>query len=649
MSSSIGNETSGGSRSFLETIHNRPLLGDGAMGTQLYAKGVFINKCFEQINLENPALIEAVHKEYLDAGAEIIETNTFGANISRLKAFGLDQKVEEINRSAVEAAHRAVQEFRKTNQRPVWIAASIGPLAENTLPFGRLTKEETQELYRSQVTTLESTGVDLYILETFTHLPQLEAVAELVRSVSQKPIVALLTLRDEGQSSLGETKEKMIESFNRMPADVVGFNCSSGPSIVLELVTQLKSHTQKPWAVFPNAGSPKNVYGRTLYLATPEYFANFAKKFLALGVKIIGGCCGTDASHIRRTQQAILAAPQVKDSTSSIQASLQKIKELRPLSPQRSRLSQQLASKEFVVSVELDPPRGLDTSKVMTAARICAEAGVAFINIADGPRASARMNPTSLGLQFMRELDLEVIIHFCCRDRNLLGLQSDLLGAHHLGIRNILCVTGDPPKLGDYPEATSVFDVDAIGLSSMIRGLNQGQDLAGHRLDTCTDFVQGVGCNPASMNFELEMSRLAEKISAGAEYVMTQPVYEWKTFEKFLTAYQKLPTQIPILIGICPLASLRNAQFLHTEVPGMQIPDSILKRMSARTSPEDQKKEGIDIAREALEHFMKDVQGTYLMPPFNRAETAIAVVEDLVPLKKNTEVDHEHQRLRSKN
>ncbi len=620
--------------SFLQNLENRVLLGDGAMGTQLYSKGVYINRCFEQVNIENPALIKSVHVDYLKAGADILETNTFGANASRLKAFALEDQVQKINEAAVKIAKAAVEEFSKENSRKIFIAGSIGPLAENTLPFGRLTREESIEAFKLQIEALDQAGVDLFILETFTHLPQLEAAVDACRKFSRKPVVALVTLRDEGQTSLGESVQQMVESFNRMPADLVGFNCSSGPSIILDVLGKIKNQVNRRWAVFPNAGLPKNVYGRTMYMATPEYFANFAKKFLALGVKLVGGCCGTEPQHIRRAHDAILAGPRAEPSISQIDRVLEQVVRDQKRDPNRSRLSERLANKEFAVSVEIDPPRGTDFSKALNEAKKCYDAGVDCINIADGPRASARMNPLSLAVIFQQQIGIETIVHVCCRDRNLLGLQNDLLGAAALKIKNVLCITGDPPKLGDYPEATSVFDVDAIGLTKIVRSLCAGFDLAGHSIGSGLPFFQGVGCNPGALNLDLEIQRLEQKIEAGAEYVMTQPVYEAKTFENFLNRYRKFKTQVPILIGICPLASLRNAQFLHQEVPGMQIPESILKRMASFESQDDQRKTGIEIAREALSLFKKDVQGTYIMPPFNRSETALAVVEDFIEKRK---------------
>jgi homocysteine S-methyltransferase len=381
----------------------------------------------------------------------------------------------------------------------------------------------------------------------------------------------------------------------------------------------------------PNAGMPKQVGGRYIYLSTPEYFGSFSKKFATLGVNLIGGCCGTTPTHMRRTRDSIQATGHSGKNIQNIQEVLKEAPkvELTPIE-KKSRMSAKLFANKFVVSIELDPPKGTAFQKTLEAARACHEAGVDCINIADGPRASARMNPMSLAVILERELKIETIIHYCCRDRNLLGMQSDLLGANALGLRNVLIITGDPPKLGEYPEAASVFDVDAIGLTKIVRRLNLGMDIAGNPIGKPTSFYQGVGCNPGTLNFEEEMRRLQLKIDAGAEYILTQPVYDHKTFERFLTAFRKFQKQPPILIGICPLASLKNAEFLHNEVPGMQIPDEIMKRIAKLETPEGQREEGISIAREALTAFRSEVQGTYIMPPFNRADIALSVVSDFI-------------------
>lgn len=615
---------------FLEAIKTRVVLGDGAMGTMLYSKGVYINRCYDYLNIEAPSLVEGIHTEYLQAGCEVLETNTFGANRFRLKAHGLDHQVAEINKAGLSIARSAIQSFSSKSLKTAWIAGSMGPLGVNSDPFGPTSFEEAKDVFTEQADALKE-GADLYMLETFTHLTQLKAAVEGVRSVSSKPIVALMTLNDDGHSILGESPETMVQFMNELPVEAIGFNCSSGPSIVLDVLETIRPLTQKPIAVFPNAGVPKQVGGRYIYMATPEYFGSFAKKFVSVGVHFIGGCCGTTPTHMRRVRDAVQASASGRTSTFQVYETQKPAPQVTPTPlEKKSKLALKLSQKKFAISVEIDPPKGTAFKKAVEAARQCFEAGIDCINIADGPRASARMNPASMAVILERDIGIETMIHYCCRDRNLLGMQSDLLGANALGLRNLLIITGDPPKLGDYPEAASVFDVDAIGLTKIVYRLNRGMDLAGNPIGEPTSFYQGVGCNPGSLNFEEEMLRLEKKIAAGAEYVLTQPVYDHKTFEKFLKAFQKLSSKIPILIGICPLASLKNAEFLHNEVPGMQIPEEILKRMATPPTPELQRAEGIKIAREALEIFRKDVQGTYIMPPFNRADIALAVAEGFI-------------------
>lgn len=616
---------------FLTALSQRIVLADGAMGTMIYSRGIYINKCYDALNLETPSLIQGIHEEYLQAGCEILETNTFGGNRYRLKAHGLDHQVKEINSAGVKLARAAVQKMSDRGMKQSWVAGSMGPLGVNTQPFGPLSDSQVMSIYEEQADALETAGVDLYSLETFTHLSQLEAAIEGVRRITSKPIIAMMTVNDEGTSLLGESPEVMAEAFNRMKAEVVGLNCSNGPSIVLEALEIIRPRTSKFLAVFPNAGIPKQVGGRFIYLSTPEYFGSFAKKFVTLGVNLIGGCCGTTPTHMMRARDAIAASGKSgkqQIQISSVQISTPHIETVPPA--KKSKLSAKLAAGKFAVSVEIDPPKGTTITKAIDAARTCFQAGVDCINIADGPRASARMNPTSMAVILERDIGIETIIHYCCRDRNLLGIQSDLLGAHALGLRNVLIITGDPPKLGDYPEAASVFDVDSIGLTKIVRKLNQGLDVANNPIGKPTGFFQGVGCNPGSLNFEEEMRRLEQKIEAGAEYILTQPVYDLSTFERFLESYGRFKVRPPILIGICPLLSLKNAEFLHNEVPGMQIPEEIMKRMAKPATPDGQREEGILIAREALKAFRKDVQGTYIMPPFNRADIAISVVGDFI-------------------
>jgi len=601
------------------------------MGTMLYSKGIYLNRCYDSLNLESAPLIEGIHTEYLQAGCELLETNTFGANRQRLKSHGLEKQVADVNRAGVEIARSAIDKFSQKSLKTAWIGGSMGPLGINSEPFGAIRHEEAISIFEEQAEALEEANVDVFMVETFTHLRQLEAAVVAVRRVNQtKPIVALMTVNDEGTSLMHESPETMLAEMNSLPVDVIGLNCSTGPSIILDVVEIFRTRTSKMLAAFPNAGVPRQVGGRYIYLSTPEYFGSFTKKFATLGVNLIGGCCGTTPTHMRRARDAILASGHSAKSSAKIEITAPSSRpvEVVPIES-RSRLAAKLSRGEFAVSVEIDPPKGTAFSKAMDAAKICKEAGIDCINIADGPRASARMNPMSMAVILERDLGIETIIHYCCRDRNLLGMQSDLLGAFALGLRNVLIITGDPPKLGDYPEAASVFDVDSIGLTRIVHRLNRGMDIAGNTIGKPTSFFQGVGCNPGSLNFSEEMDRLQKKIEAGAEYVMTQPVYDHSTFEKFLRGYKKLGTQLPLLIGICPLASYRNAEFLHNEVPGMQIPDEILKRMARPETQDLQRAEGIKIAQEALKEFRTEVQGTYIMPPFNRADIALAVVEVL--------------------
>ena len=581
--------------------------------------------------LENPSLVESIHTEYLQAGAELIETNTFGANRLRLQNHSLETELKAINQAGVKIAKQALEKFSQKSMKTAWIAGSLGPLGLHSEPFGTLAHREAVSIYEEQASALEESEVDILVLETFTHLSQLEAAIEGVRKVSSKPIVAMLAVNDEGSSLLMEKPEVMIDRLNQTSADVVGINCSPGPSIVLDVMEIFRARTKKLLASFPNAGLPKQVGGRYIYLSTPEYFGSFCKKFITLGVNLIGGCCGTTPTHIRRARDAMMA---MRHSSRQVDG----LRDIQPETPsveavaieKRSRLSAKLTNGGFAISVEIDPPKGTKIDKAIEAAKQCYDAGIDCINIADGPRASARMNPLSMAVILERDVGIETIIHYCCRDRNILGMQSDLLGAHSLGLRNILCVTGDPPKLGDYPEAASVFDVDAIGLTKIVYRLNRGMDLAGNTIGEPTSFFQAVGCNPASLNFQEEMSRLKRKIEAGAEYILTQPVYDNATFERFLNAFEQWPKRPPLLIGICPLASLRNAEFLHNEVPGMQIPKSIMKRMAEPKTKEGQREEGIKIAQEALRAFRSVIQGTYIMPPFNRADIALQVVDEFI-------------------
>ncbi|MEJ2721771.1 MAG: bifunctional homocysteine S-methyltransferase/methylenetetrahydrofolate reductase, partial [bacterium] len=577
---------------FRQAIQNRILLADGAMGTMLYARGVFINTCFDELNLTRPAMVQDVHESYLRVGAEIIETNTFGANRFKLAPHGLEDRVRMINQAGAQIARRAAG-------NRAFVAASIGPLGKPLRPLGKITREQALDAYREQAEALAN-DVDLFIIETIPSIEEMKIALEAVSSAGDLPIVAQLTFSDEGRTLIGESPEQVVEDLAGSDMTALGLNCSIGPQPMLEIVEKMRRHTDRKLSAMPNAGAPRLVESRFIYLTSPEYMAEYAKRFIQSGVSLIGGCCGTTPAHIKAMADAIRALRPVHVQ---IAGTREEVKPQEILAEtdfaERSRFANALAlKKEFVVSVEIDPPKGLDPTKSLEAARLLKVHGVHVINIADGPRASARMSPMALATLIEREVGIETLLHYCCRDRNLLGMQADLIGAHAIGLRNVLIITGDPPKLGDYPSATAVFDVDSIGLVRIVKNLNRGLDLAGNPLGSATSFAIGVGANPGAMDLETEVRRFREKAAAGAEFVLTQPVYEASLLEKFLDLTRD--SDIPVLVGLLPLSSYKNAEFLHNEVPGMQIPERIRDRMKDAQAGERARKQGIEIAREAL-------------------------------------------------
>lgn len=608
---------------FLERLEEGPIVGDGAMGTMLYAKGIFINRCFDELNFSSPELVREIHREYLEAGADILETNTFGANTFKLQPHGIANRMEEINLVGAQLA-RAEAGDR------AYVAGSIGPLGVPIEPIGRIAFAEARECFRRQARSLHEGGVDLFILETFHRLEEMREAIRGVREVSDRPIVALMSVTEEDISALGDPASKIATSLDSWEADVIGFNCSVGPQPMLKALEVMREFTSRPLCAMPNAGMPRLVEGRYLYLSSPEYFAKYARRFLKTGVRIVGGCCGTTPAHIRAIQGALKSLAPEDVRRGSVEVSIVSPIELREGSVQpvpleeKSGLAKKLALGKFVASVEISPPKSPDPSKALQRIARLKEAGVDAVNIPDGPRASARMSTLALSVLVRREIGLEVIVHYCCRDRNLLGMQSDLLGAGALGIQNLLIVTGDPPKLGDYPSATAVFDVDSIGLMQIARRLNHALDLVGNPIDKPTALHLGCAANPAAINLEEEIRRFEYKVEAGAEFAMTQPVYDPRVFERFVRRVEHL--KIPILVGILPLRSFRNAEFLSNEVPGMEVPGAILERMAAAPSPETARAEGIAIAREALLECAPMCRGVYVMPPFGDTQAAIEVI-----------------------
>lgn len=609
---------------WLKLLQERVLLADGAMGTMLYNKGVYLNLCFDEVNLTNPDLVKSIHREYIQAGAEIIETNTFGANRFKLKKYGLEDKVAEIN---LEAARLAREEAGKR----AWVAGSIGPLGVKIEPWGPTSVEEAEEAFREQVRALVEGGVDLFIIETFADLNEIhQAIKAVQKEAPDYLIVAEMTIEEDGNSLYGTSPEVFTRKLDEWGADVIGINCSVGPAAMLECLERMGRVTSKPLSVMPNAGVPRNVEGRNIYLCSPEYLAEYARRFILNGARLVGGCCGTTPAHIRAIRGAIRSMQPAQRSMVIIHEETEEKLEFpaRPMA-EKSSLGKKLSQGQFVVSVEIVPPRGWNASGAIEVARQLKQKGVDCVNIPDGPRASSRLSPIALAFLIQAQAGIEVILHYTCRDRNLLGIQSDLLGIYAQGIRNLLLITGDPPKLGDYPDATAVFDVDSIGLTNVVSYLNRGVDIGKHRLSEPTNFLIGVGANPGAINLDYELSRFRWKVEAGAEFAITQPVFDVALLEQFLERIE--PYRLPILAGVWPLASLRNAEFLHNEVPGARIPEEVMERMrrAQGVSPERAREEGIAIAQEVVLRIKDKVQGIQVSPPLGQYEAALKVLEVL--------------------
>lgn len=598
----------------LQRLAQGVLICDGAMGTMLYARGIYLNRCFDELNLSQPELVAAIHREYVAAGAQILETNTFGANRFKLAPHGHDHLVREINRAGAELARTCAGE-------EVFVAGAIGPLGVKLEPYGTVTPAEAEEAFREQAEGLLAGGVDLFLLETFADLNEIVVALRAVRSLSDKPLVAQMTFGDDGRTLLGAIPEKVAARLLEEGADVVGANCSVGPQPMLEVVQRMHAAGALRISAQPNAGVPRLVEGRYIYLSSPEYHAEFARRFIAAGACIVGGCCGTTPAHIRAVANAVRATAPRHAATSIAPRAEAAPKAEAKRREDKSALGRKL-SKQFVVSVEVLAPRGCDPAEVLAGVARLQPLGIDAVNIPDGPRASARMCPMALAKIIHEQLGVEPLLHYTCRDRNLLGIQSDLLGAHALGIRNILAITGDPPKLGDYPSATAVFDVDSIGLTRIISGLNQGMDIAGNAIGSPTSFLIGVGVNPSAPDLARELSRFAQKIEAGAEFALTQPVFDDELFAQFLDRVSDCG--IPILLGVMPLMSYRMVEFLNNEVPGVHVGDGLAERIKRARSQQEARQVGITAAQETVRRFRDRVQGIYLMPPFGRERIDVA-------------------------
>ncbi len=604
---------------FREQLSQRILVADGAMGTLLYARGVFINRCFDELNLSSPDLVRQVHRDYADAGAEILETNTYGANRRRLSGFGYADKLAAINAAGVLLA-------REASEGGPFVAGAMGPLGVHIEPLGPTSFAEARAIFREQATALIASGVDLLVLETFGDPNELrEAIFAAREAAGPDPvIVAQVAVDDFGRLSGGAAVEALAREIEDWPADVLGVNCSVGPKTMLEVIEQMARLTRMPLSAMPNAGLPTRVEGRNIYLCSPEYMAQYARRMLRAGVRIIGGCCGTTPEHIKLIRSESHSLQPREGFRAAVRVEATRIVAMLPGVPlaEKSKLGAKLAAGQFVAMVEILPPRGLDASREIAGARLCAERGIDCVNVPDGPRASARVSAQVTCQLFQQQAGIEAVNHFCCRDRNILGIQSELLGAHLAGVRNLLCITGDPPRMGIYPEATAVFDIDSIGLVNIAKNLNRGLDIGGNALGSQTALVIGVGADPGAWNLDEEIRRFEWKVQAGAEYVVTQPVFDVDLLEQFLRRIEHV--KIPVICGIWPLTSLRNAEFMMHELR-VRLPGEFLERMRLADHPEEARRAGVKIAQDLLDRVRPMVQGVQLSAPFGRYDLALEV------------------------
>jgi methionine synthase I (cobalamin-dependent)/5,10-methylenetetrahydrofolate reductase len=611
----------------LTRLKQGPVLCDGAMGTLFYAKGVYINKCYDELNLTQPDMVRSIHQEYLNAGAEIIETNTFGGNSFRLARHGLEEKVAEINLRGAALAREAADAFNLKKAASVLVAGSVGPLGIRIEPLGKTSREEARESFRQQITALIEGGIDVIMLETFGYLEELHQAILAARDVSPSTqLVAQVTIDEDGNCLDGASPETFTAKLSDWGVDVIGCNCSVGPVAMLEAIERIRRLTDKPLSAQPNAGIPRSIEGRNIYLCSPEYMASYARKFVNTGVSLVGGCCGTTPEHIKAMNSALRMA-DAKGKPGGFRITTEAKRESSVTPPpmaQRSNLGKKLATGEFVSMVEIVPPKGIDFRKEVEGAKFLKAAGIDAINVPDSPRASARMSNLALCILIQQQAEIETVLHFTCRDRNVLSMQSELLGAYSTGIHNLICITGDPPKLGNYPDATAVFDVDAIGLVNLVRNLNFGMDLGGNPIGSGTKFMIGVGANPGIVNIDEEVRRFEYKVEAGADYAVTQPVFDIALLEQFLRRIDH--HRIPVLAGIWPLTSVRNAEFMKNELR-VSVPDSIIERMARAPNADAARAEGILIAREMLQQVRGLVQGAQVAAPLGRYSSAIDVLD----------------------
>ena len=610
---------------FLDEIARRVLVCDGAMGTMLYAKGIFLNRSFDELNLTQPDLVAEVHQAYIRAGSDVVETNTFGANRVKLAAFGLADRVAALNTQGARIARHAARD-------EAYVAGSIGPLGIRIEPWGKTGVDEAEEHFRDQARALVEGGVELFVLETFRDVNELGAAVRAVRSVCALPIVAQVTTEEDGNSLDGVAPETFVPLLEQLGASLVGVNCSVGPAAMLETVERMGRVASVPLSAQPNAGRPREIEGRNIYLSSPEYMASYARRFIGQGVRLVGGCCGTTPEHIRHIKVAVRGLTPPATVSVSAAAARRGGPSAEPVEPvaraEKSRMANALSRGAFVIGVELVPPRGYQSEALVEQARQLRIHGVDLVSIPDGPRASARMSALAAAILVQQQAGLETILHYACRDRNLLGMQSDFLGAHSMGIRNTLLITGDPPNVGDYPDATAVFDVDSIGLTNVVSRLNRGLDIGGQTIGPPTAFHIGVAANPAALNLDEEVRRFEYKVEAGAEFAITQPVFDPEELVAFLRRIEHI--RIPIVAGLMPLDSWRHAEYMANEVPGIRVPAAVLDRMRRADASGGAAAEGIAIAGEIAAAVRPIVQGIQISTSTGAIGSALSVIQGLV-------------------
>jgi methionine synthase / methylenetetrahydrofolate reductase (NADH) len=604
---------------FLEKLEKRVLVCDGAMGTMLYAKGISLHRCYDELNLTAPQKVKEVHLGYAKAGADVLETNTFGATRPRLGKFDLGERVAEINLAGARLAREVAGET-------LYVAGAVGPLDLRLEPLGPTSLDEAREFFREQIAALVEGGVDLILIETMTDLAEARQALAAARQASNLPVIVQMTIQEDGSTPTGTDAEEFTRRLDEWGADLIGLNCSMGPAGVLETLERMAPATSRRLSAQPNAGMPRTVEGRSIYLCSPEYMASYARRFIQTGVRLVGGCCGTTPEHIRAIKVAVRSFSPSSDGRAAVEVTLPKPQPLEPLpAARRSRLAQKLANGEFPVLVEVVPPKGSDPTREIEGARYLVSQGIETVNIPDGSGATARMSALTLAALLEQRVGIEALLHYSPRDRNVLTIQSELLGAYALGLKNLLALTRDRAQFSSLTEQ-AFFDVDSIGLVNILNHLNRGLDVGGNPLGSQTGFLVGVGLNPSAVEPEEELRRFQYKVEAGADFALTQPVFDVRHFRAFLTRVESVTGgKIPIVAGIWPLTSFRSAEFLNNEVPGVSVPASIMERMRKADTGERARAEGLKIAQETLLEIRELVQGAQITAPFGRYAMAAEV------------------------